>query len=218
MNEKVYQQTEVFLRQLAGFISGIAEEPDRVDSNPEGLESDIAGLAAAAGAFEGRRLKGWGLMTDEFQEVIQRYGACFGIDLTCPERLGLPFAGKRLKIDSKDDNLGQWKLWLAYFSSLLSVYGMEEVVVTPDTGNESENMFIVRECRADDGKSLLRMTDQAKVREYVHSMNNHLGGIISFASVIEGVPKDRERAKMILSSAQVITDLVKKTFPKSNGN
>jgi hypothetical protein len=208
--EKIYKRTREFLCKFVDFVREIKQESGRVDSDEGIFESDIISFVRSAGKAEGRRLKGWGLMSGEFEEVIHTYAGCFGITMDISRSLKLPLEGIKLKLHGSDQF--NRDLWVAYASSLLSIYGMEELRIEGPSSGEQMEEFEIKKAGSGIGRPIAMTGDNIQVKEYVHKMNNYLGGILSFASLIS-TPQDKEKAKLIVESAKNIEKLMKKAFP-----
>jgi len=208
--EKIYKQTREFLCKFVDFLREIKQEPGRVDSDESGFESDIISFVRSAGKTEGRRLKGWGLMSGEFEEVIHEYAGCFGITMNTSRSLSLPMEGIKLKLQGNDQF--DRDLWITYASSLLSMYAMEELRIEGPIPGEQMEEFEIKKTGSGKTPLISPVGDNTPIREYIHKMNNYLGGILSFASLIR-TSQDKEKAELIVESARNIEKLMKKTFP-----
>ncbi|MBF0432743.1 MAG: hypothetical protein HQK83_15775 [Fibrobacteria bacterium] len=220
MNSEIFTHTNTFLGCLLDYVHKVYKEPDRFDANPEQVKEDLLQLARSAGTFEGRRLKGWGLISSEVEEILKVTTAVFGLHLEIKGSLKLPLTDKVSFILQKHEEQTEWllqeELWLSFNAMLLSVYGMQNVTLVSADGTDPlkkiYRITVISEVDVLGGNAV----DDLKNRDFVHKMNNHLGGVVSFASLLEQVDSKGEIAEMILLSAEKASQLLKKSFPKKD--
>ena len=158
----------------------------------------------STGKLQGILLKGSGLSSDVAKEIIH-FGSSLQIKVSISEKFRNPFIGCNLQAEI-GNGLDNWK---SYCEGLISGYCDQELgLLKMETKADKVTWEIARKSQQSGG------TD----RNFVHSMNNVLGAIVSFGSLVikdETLKsQQKERITWMIDSAQKATEMLKEQFPK----
>ncbi len=212
MDDKTLCAASPFVEAFTKYLRQLNDEPGRLDADVDKINNILLALAACAGSAEGVRLKGWGLLSKDLAEIIKVYAGFFGLNLKTLVPLKLPFTGWRFQITVKSDSVCKGRAWQVFLGALLSAYSLKPLGVESSNDDGDAGLFIINNAieASDSGSEM----SYSRSREYVHDMNNYLGGILSFASLIKDPEANAQRAYYIKESVQRAIDLMGKTFPK----
>ena len=223
MDSKIYRETEQQLNSLCGFVRAVQGEPDRLDSSSQSIQDGLSVLVQNQGDLEGNLLKGWGLISEELQTVLGHYTRCFEVEVEFPSPFSVPFEGKSIHLLLRgEDALLLLPLCTLFLESLLSSYSIKPLKL--DKLEESKGKGYVYQVLEKSKVASGMYSEEAGSewgKEFRHKMNNYIGGITSFASLLsknvveqQGLDSVEETRKAILEVAQSIQEYIKQTIPK----
>jgi hypothetical protein len=193
--ESTFEKAQRYLQQLLGYLEGMysALEPENEGGAAPGLPPRMAQILSGSGYLEGLRLKAQGCLSSDLQEFIRSIGFAFEMEAVPRGAFKLPFVDNELALQRKTLNPFMAKAWPVYHAALLSAYAlrplrfeklpsspadpMEEVLrVTEGAGSGAPGPGFPGGATPDDSAGM--------EREARHRLNNALGGITSYVSLI----------------------------------
>lgn len=206
MNRELWAQSLAYSQQL------LASCPEY---SREKTIQGIRGMFAQWGALEGLRLKNSGLMSREFEDYFLSLAKNIDLEIKFTEPLKLPFVGAKGKLRSANPLPHQITIWTAYTSQLLSTYAMKPLVVKCVSDKSPSGVFeLIVEESIEPAREFESGLNPSLLKDFKHSLNNYLGGIISLISLLQKEQPQNEKLDLIMESAQNINKLSNKTFPK----
>ncbi len=206
---KIEENTDKLLGHFLSKMVLLENEPERLDSQPERVKESIEVILTSLGSFEGTRLKGWGLLSHEFLDIIKQYTKHFGFSIDKKASLKIPFDSLRLGISCDPSLKIVWAQ--RYFAGLFSAYCLNSlcVEIKPSLDNQGQSEIVFTTEKAGKAPSL---EQRASKKDFIHKMNNYLGGIVSYVSLQELESGKSESVDMIMKSVENIKDLLKSSF------
>lgn len=211
----------MFLDSFLKYASLLYSEEERFDSQPEKILARTEQSFFALGELEALRLKGWGLESNKWTEYFLYIIQVFRYKILGEIELDLPLVGKKIYLEnmvSLEDfeevptfTSLPYESWCTHFlTGFLNTYSHENL----HWKKISQTPFILE----GQPTSLRPYTaQQGEIeREFVHDCNNLLGGIISFASLLQLKGNSNEIAGSILESSKKLHSLIQQKFPKTN--
>jgi hypothetical protein len=221
MDPRVYRETEQQLNALCRFVRAVQEEPDRLDSSPTSIHKGLSTLFQHQGRLEGNLLKGWGLISEELQTVLEHYTRCLQVEVTFSSPFSVPFEGKSIQLRASGEKTDVFlPLCIVFLEALLSSYSIKPLKLS-SLDPKASYIYTVQEKEEVASGVFSEETGGEWGKEFRHQMNNYLGGITSFASLLskeavekQGLDSLEESREAILEAVQSIREYIKKTIPK----
>jgi hypothetical protein len=177
--------------------------PGRPDPD---LPSRLDRILSDCGYLEGLHLKAQGYLSHDVQEFIRGISYAFEVEVNFQGAFKLPFLDNELILQKKTLNAFMEKAWLTYHAALLSAYSMRSLRFGKQAGSDPMEVA-ARVLEAVPG---IAGNDAASgiPPAFHHLLNNALGGITSYVSLILEERKQdedlQEKLGLVLESAMKI--------------
>ena len=209
-----------YLQQLLGYLEGIyaSLEPESESGPAPGLPPRMAQILSGSGYLEGLRLKAQGCLSSDLQDFIRGIGIAFEMEVAPRGAFKLPFLDNELVLQRKTLNAFMERAWPVYHAALLSAYSLRPLrfeKLPSHPADQMEEALRIAEAAGPGGAP----DDEAPGAEPEmgpearHRINNALGGITSYVSLILAERKAdadlQKKLGVVLEAAKRAADAVK---------